>query len=70
MYFVSFRSFFIIKITLTEMHVVFRKTTTEQLIQLIQSKSVCTQFCPYNIEMLSGIPTIMCNVVARNLFSY
>ena len=67
MYFVSFRPFFIIKITLTEMNVVFRRTTTEQLIQLIQSQSVCTQFCRC---ILSGIPTMMCNLVARNLFSY
>ena len=58
-----FLQYFDIKFPLTEMHVVFRRTTTEKLIQRWQS--VCTQFSRY---VSRGIPPMMWNVIARSLF--
>ena len=55
--------FFDVKFPLTEMNVVFRRTTKGQLIQKWQY--VCTQLSCY---VSRGISLMMYNVIARNLF--
>ena len=55
---------FFIKIPLTEMNVLFGRTTTEQLTH--RSQSVCVQVNRY---VLRAIPPMMCKVMVRNLLN-